>query len=586
MREALRNQGEQQTNRTTATPSSTPNTLPALEDDSTLHQFIWDELPVSYEGGSSFSQQTLLANQIEELKIEDAQTPGVVEELATLRGIYQRHDEWSDQRPKRKTRRPNACPQPLLQLPPSDFVIRLLRTVTEHSVLFLFYAVENRKQVEDLCRRVYFSVEPVTVGEITLLHGYLSVLFKDIDFEARPEFNREETDRYYKLCDANFKAGVETYEVMAVPSFEHTLILFIAALRAQQDENSPLQWSVVSAAARHVLALGYNRKARLDAMPPHESPRARRLFWHIYFVDRGFTLSQGKAPIIQDMDVDVDPLEISQRPHRRPWDMVFSAFIELSRIQLRIYEKLYSPSASRASDEERRSVVGCLSSMLSQWYVVWRNIDYTHACRQDLFEFSLAAIDVVYYSILTLTHRGASSSNSASDITPQCFEAARKELIAHTTAYPRFSSGGYASSFSYSIWTHLFSSFTPYIITFIHCVGHVNTEDLGLLRTALEISERLSGLAESCKRQHELYRALYRIAEAYLKAKKALPYGDLTLETATHLPLQQPNTDNWSCFDSNIEPNSFPELHVEDWNGSYMGQMPFTLDTQAGKGGQ
>lgn len=323
----------------------------------------------------------------------------------------------------------------------------------------------------------------MTVGEITLLHGYLSVLFKDIDFEARPEFNREETDRYYKLCDSNFKAGVETYEVMAVPSFEHMLILFIAvrcplsprratspfmtrslttrrkALRAQQDEDSPLQWSVVSAAARHVLALGYNRKARLDAMPPHESPRARRLFWHIYFVDRGFTLSQGKAPIIQDMDVDVDPLEISQRPHRRPWDMVFSAFIELSRIQLRIYEKLYSPSASRASDEERRAVVGCLSSMLSQWYVVWRNIDYAHACRQDLFEFSLAAIDVVYYSILTLTHRGASSSNSASDITPQCFEAARKELIAHTTAYPRFSSGGYASSFSYSIWsvsTHTF----------------------------------------------------------------------------------------------------------------------------------
>ncbi|WQF84809.1 hypothetical protein CDEST_09823 [Colletotrichum destructivum] len=330
--EALRNQGEQQTIRTTTTPSSTPNTLPALEDDSTLHQFVWDDLPVSYEGSLSFNQQTLLANQIEELKVEDAQTPGVVEELAALRGIYQRHDEWSDKRPKRKTRRPNACPQSLLQLPPSDFVIRLLRTVTEHSVLFIFYAVENRKQVEDLCRRVYFSVEPVTIGEITLLHGCLSVLLKDIDFEARPEFNREETDRYYKLCDSNFKAGVETYEVMAMPTFEHTLILFIAALRAQQDEDLPLQWGVVSAAARHVLALGYNRKARLDAMPPHESPRARRIFWHIYFVDRGFTLSQGKAPIIQDMDVDVDPLEISQRPHRRPWDLMFSAFIELSNL--------------------------------------------------------------------------------------------------------------------------------------------------------------------------------------------------------------------------------------------------------------
>lgn len=99
--------------------------------------------------------------------------------------------------------------------------------------MFLFYAVENRIQVEELCRRVYFSVEPVTIGEVTLLNGFLSVLLRDIDFESNPEFSPEEANRLYTMCNSNFKAGVETYEVMAVPTFEHTLILSIAVSKAR-----------------------------------------------------------------------------------------------------------------------------------------------------------------------------------------------------------------------------------------------------------------------------------------------------------------------------------------------------------------
>ncbi|GKT63391.1 C6 transcription factor [Colletotrichum tofieldiae] len=345
----------------------------------------------------------------------------------------------------------------------------------------------------------------------------------------------------------------------------------------------PLQWSVMSAAARHVLALGYHRKAKLAALPLQEARRARRLFWHVYFADHGLTLTQGKAPIIQDMDVDAESYEISQRPERRPWDTVFSAFIELGRIQSKIYEGLYSPAASRSSEQERQVGADHLSKRLSQWYESWRNVDYTHAYRQELFEFTFDSFDVVYYSILTLTHRGASSSNSASGISKECFDAARKGLTAHATAYLRSVSGGCASLFSYAVWTHLYSSFTPYIITFLHCIGNSNMEDLNLLRSTLEISERLSGLVDSCKRQHELCRALYRIAEAYIKAKKGLPCVEIPLETAIHLPLQQPSTDSWPTFDSTMEPNTFSELHVEDWNGNYMGQMSFTLDNQLGK---
>ncbi|KAL2875192.1 hypothetical protein SGCOL_009625 [Colletotrichum sp. CLE4] len=372
---------------------------------------------------------------------------------------------------------------------------------------------------------------------------------------------------------------------MAVPTFEHTLILSMACLKAQQDGNLPLQWGLMSAAARHVLALGYHRRGKLAALPTQEARRARRLFWHVYFADRGLTLTQGKAPVIQDIDVDVEPFEIIQTPERKPWDTSFSAFIEFGRIQCKIYEKLYSPAASRSTDEERRAVAAHLAKRLSTWYESWRSVDYTLAYRIELFQFTFDALEVVYYSILTLIHRGASSSNAASAITEECFEAARKGLTAHATAYPRSASGGYASLFTYAVWTQLYSSYTPYIITFLHCIRNSDAQDLNLLRSSLEISERLSGLVESCKKQYELCRALYRIAEAYIKAKKGVACIAVPAETTITLPLQQPTTDGWPCFESNLEANAFPDLHVDDWNGSYMGQMSFTLENHLGKGG-
>ncbi|KAI3544561.1 hypothetical protein CABS03_07900 [Colletotrichum abscissum] len=581
--ESLRNQNDQHANR--ATSISTPNTIPTIEDDAVSHHCLWEDHHVSYEGESSFRQQTLLASQIEELRLEEAQSPGVIDELATLRGICQRQETPVESRSNRKIRQPHSTKGAELQLPPSDFVIRLLRTVSHHSILFLFYAVENRIQVEELCRRVYFSVEPVTIGEVTLLNGFLSVLLRDIDFELNPEFSPEEANRLYTMCNSNFKAGVETYEVMAVPTFEHTLILSIACLKAQQDGNLPLQWSLMSAAARHVLALGYHRRGKLAALPNQEARRARRLFWHVYFADRGLTLTQGKAPVIQDIDVDVEPFEIIQTPERKPWDTSFSAFIEFGRIQCKIYEKLYSPAASRSTEEERRAIAVHLAKRLSTWYESWRSVDYSLAYRVELFQFTFDALEVVYYSILTLIHRGASSSNAASAITEECFEAARKGLTAHATAYPRSASGGYASLFTYAVWTQLYSSYTPYIITFLHCIRTSDDQDLNLMRSSLEISERLSGLVESCKKQYELCRALYRIAEAYIKAKKGVACTAVPAETTITLPLQQPTSDSWPCFESNLEANPFPDLHVDDWNGSYMGQMSFTLENHLGKGG-
>ncbi|KAG7077591.1 C6 transcription factor [Colletotrichum scovillei] len=485
--ESLRNQNDQHGNR--ATSISTPNTIPTIEDDAVSHHCLWEDHHVSYEGESSFRQQTLLASQIEELRLEEAQTPGVIDELATLRGICQRQETPVESRSNRKIRQPHSTKGAELQLPPSEFVIRLLRTV---------------------------SLSKGTAG-----------------------------------------------------------------------------WQLAATMEPHVRcrptrpSIGLSSKGKVGCVtePRSAAGTTALLARNVYFADRGLTLTQGKAPVIQDIDVDVEPFEIIQTPERKPWDTSFSAFIEFGRIQCKIYEKLYSPAASRSTGEERRAVAAHLAKRLATWYESWRSVDYSLAYRVELFQFTFDALEVVYYSILTLIHRGASSSNAASAITEECFEAARKGLTAHATAYPRSASGGYASLFTYAVWTQLYSSYTPYIITFLHCIRNSDDQDLNLMRSSLEISERLSGLVESCKKQYELCRALYRIAEAYIKAKKGVACTAVPAETTITLPLQQPTSDSWPCFESNLEANPFPDLHVDDWNGSYMGQMSFTLENHLGKSG-
>lgn len=212
------------------------------------------------------------------------------------------------------------------------------------------------------------------------------------------------------------------------------------------------QRRLASAAANHCCTLGYHQEAMVSGATAQESSRLRRLFWHVYLLDKSLALSLGRAPIIQDYDVDVQPIADSHDPRRSPWDAAFSLFVEFSMIQGEIYQKLFSPSTRRLGDEARQAIVDELSKRLNAWHEAWLQIDSAKAYRKELFDCTFMPTDVIYYSVLTLLHRGSNSSTSTKAISQVCFEVAQKGLQAHATTYTHYARGGPIAVAMYANW--------------------------------------------------------------------------------------------------------------------------------------
>ncbi|KAH8721715.1 fungal-specific transcription factor domain-containing protein [Ilyonectria robusta] len=526
-----------------------------IRDDGADQQTSIPYRTTSFEGASSFGRQTLLACQVSELTSSEAgHSPSIMEEVATLRNILRNPEYPAAIRAVSTSREHRNNDITRMELPPSNFVLQVLGVLKDtQSLLFLFHAVHDRSQVEELCRRVHFPLEPLSAGELTLFNGIFLVILGDLKIQKHSSLSEEDVNRFYDICQENFQAGIETYETAMIPSYHHTLALSIALINAQIEGNLALHTSLVSVAARHCLALGYHREERMEHLPPVDAERCRRLFWRIYIFDKSLSLRLGRAPLIQDYDVDVKQWIASKETGSLPWEQIFASFVEFARIQAQVYERLYSPSSNKLDTAQRQTLIDDLSTQLSTWYSGWQQIDSTNAHCKEVFERLLEPTEVSYYSVLTILHRGATLSNSAQDIVPACFEAAQQGLRAHLTRWPRAISAGMTAMSYYGIWIFLHSSFTPFIVAFLHCIKNEDTGDLELLKNVLDTIEQISSIREPLQRQFGLCRALYRIAESFINDR--LPATDqrtVLLDNTIALPLQPLFLESWDFLDPNL----------------------------------
>ncbi|PHH88125.1 hypothetical protein CDD83_7945 [Cordyceps sp. RAO-2017] len=525
---------------------------------------------IPVQGDSSFDRQAYLASQIPELvSPEAAASPSVADELEALRDAIRK-----PMPPDGPVSERQGQARLQLELVPSEFVLRLLRELRgSPSLLFLSQPVQDPSQLESLCQRIYFPINPLSIGELTVFHGMLYFAMQDMESSMQSAIKPGEVDRYRSICWANFQAGMDSHELAAIPTYENTLALTLAALDSQLKGNKILQWNLISAAAKHCLALGYHRDDTSCQLSSPEQEARKRLFWHIFMSDSSLSLSMGRAPIIQGFDVDAPPLTVSEDPRRKPWDAAFVTFVRFAVIQASIYRKLYSPRSRRAGAAERQRIVAALAANLGQWYADWQQIDCSDAHHGHIFQAIFSGADVTYYSVLTLLHRGATPSNAPADISAECFKAAKQGLEAHLESYPRAMIMGPCAVSMYAVWILLFTSLTPYIVTFLHCIASSDSADLALLGKVLESIEEMVSTAEGCKRQYELCKALHRIAEAFIESLSTQADRDAPqLDRALNLSLLNPLVDDceWNYFQSSLE----------EWNGQPLNPDSFTLGSR------
>ncbi|EGX90690.1 C6 transcription factor [Cordyceps militaris CM01] len=554
-------------------------------------QRTWTDSTGFVERDPSFERQSYLASQIAELAHPaSAESSEVADQLKTLSDVSSAPARSNTSR-STALAGPRADPVLKREQVPSSFVLKIIRYLESRvkngakPLLLIVHPIPDLDLLKNLCQNVYFPLDPMTVGQLTLFNALLYFAIWEVQSRGDSEIDAEDLAKYRQVTDANFNQGVEEAEIIAIANYENALTLCLAAYYAHTIGDIVRHQAVVSAAARHCVQLGYHRNDK-GQLSPEESHKRRLLFWHVYISELGLTLRLGRAAVIQEFDVDVPQLNISSDPRQAVWDTSLRLFTGFSRLQSKIYRKIYSPGAIvalAAEPSKRQARVATFAAELNQWYMEWHQIKSADAYYPMVHQHTFMAVDIIYYSVLTLLHRGSTSSNSPSDISPECFAAARQGLETHLHIFPSVLASGPGTVSYYGVWIFMYSSFTPYIVTFLHSIASTDTNDLQLLKSVLDTLDDIAIGYELVHRQKTLCAALYRIAKAFIESRQRLhnngnhngdeqsamdhePFAT-TAEQTLNLPLQPDTIQEWGNFDT----------IVEDWETQYFNQQSLML---------
>jgi len=103
-------------------------------------------------------------------------------------------------------------------------------------------------------------------------------------------------------------------------------------------------------------------------MTPAEAEEAKLAFWWCYSIDKGLALSFGRSPQLLDYDIDVDLPEMESGSWGKACYIYCRAYIELGKVQSRIYTELYSVAAGRTSRDEREHATHGIVAELKAWW--------------------------------------------------------------------------------------------------------------------------------------------------------------------------------------------------------------------------
>lgn len=92
----------------------------------------------------------------------------------------------------------------------------------------LLYFLRETTYLEQLCQRAYFPTEQLSLGEQTLMFGILFLFTKEFITMQNPIVKEYDCQAYANLAEKNFYAGIETYDMLATPSYVNAMALMLA----------------------------------------------------------------------------------------------------------------------------------------------------------------------------------------------------------------------------------------------------------------------------------------------------------------------------------------------------------------------
>ncbi|KAF5674977.1 transcriptional regulatory [Fusarium heterosporum] len=562
------------TSTSASTPSVAPpkHTSPATSSNPSIHDVAPSPVGPLYEGSSSFINQFVRASE-EIQRSAVAETPEAAQTLTE--SFNQLNTILNDQEEKKPSVAAVSRSVPEVSSPPATVVLAILRKIKGTNFPYFQYHANNAAQptkflpgqavtdirlIEHFCQKVYFPSEPVTLGDITSVNGMMRLILREFiitEESLGPEYDLKELKAQ---AERNFDLGLETFEMLTVPSFENVLVITTAILKIQNESKPVLARALINAGLCHCQMLGYQNESTLQKDKSGFAEHKRRLFWTLYVFDKTNSLHLGHASRVQDFEIDANYPKIPDDPAEKPWTELFHLVIRLAKTQGLIFEKLYSAAGLRSPAVERRQWIDSLVADMHQWRRELEMLDGSRVRYVKMLELSLTHWDIMYYATLTTLLRAPAMPGVGTDMTSQCFQAARLALQSHLRAFSGYGGQKMFSKADYIDWALHNSSFTPFVVIFLHSIAAASLEDVNLLEQVVNTFRSAREIHAGAEKLYEICNTFARLARRMVESRN------------TSVGMYDQNTDSLQVFGvSEGVPLSWHECGAQPSGGNVEG---------------
>ncbi|KAB8234773.1 hypothetical protein BDV23DRAFT_30138 [Aspergillus alliaceus] len=486
----------------------------------------------TFEGNSSLLAHSAYASEFLETAVSRSalqlSSPKISAALSTLKQLVTMQDHQAHPSSK-EVRFPNQKAMPSsglrnLSMPPVQVVLPLLRRLKDHPATLLlgFFPFITEDRLLEKCRKVYFATEDYTDATFIVVNACLFYLFCELSITSTDASSQELYDKYGDLCRVNLETGLANLNLLMPATIDSIEALTMGAIHAIEISKPSFALALTSTASRMCQTLGYHRSSSMENDKPGIKQTKLRIFWAVYVTDKALSLRLGRAPSIQDYDISL-PTKFEQLGNFEPWRTIYPLWIQLARIQGKVYEMLYSPAALRKPASERALCARQLASeMQSSVTEPFKKVTPKISGISDLDEIYLRSDEVCRLSVLTLIYRAIpANADSPSTFIDECIETARLTLAMHQDCMTMLEQGNRSNEVkcSYLHWTILYSPFVPFIVLFCHVIESSSYADLTRLEDFVNSLQPNCALSEAIAKMHRLCQVLSNVAKLYVEAK-------------------------------------------------------------------
>ncbi|KAF4441557.1 hypothetical protein F53441_12006 [Fusarium austroafricanum] len=498
-------------------------------------------------GDSVIAQQTtfasdLLEHAVERTSLHDV-SPKMWEALANLRQIAELQNRQSI---SHGPRFPLQQPLPKgglgqLTMPPMDIVVNLLkRARASPPGLFTFvcYFV-GISDFSNLCRMVYFPTDDFTDSTFIIVNVGLYYLFLEqhtLTTNNKPL--KDEFASHLHTSRVNLETALANMSLFLSVKVETVQALLMGTLYAIDVCRPSVAWHLNSAAAQMCQTAGFHRKEH-STRNPEETGIKMILFWYIYTTDKALALRLGRAPIIQDWEIDIPRTFSFEGILSLETKAVASMWLSAATLQGQVYEQLFCPAAltqppavlahrARLLAEKCRQVEA--ESNQSREIAI-ASLEKIGA--SPLIDVHIKGDEVQLLSTMTLIYRAVPPpEGSTSRFCNECIETARRASRTHLACMELVRKDPHARAI-YVHWNLVLTPFAPFFVLFGYVIETSSKEDLLLLKQFSASIEDTNEASETMQKLSRLCNVMSNVAALYVEAKSQqledqamVPIGD------------------------------------------------------------